>query len=123
MINSLYNKYNQDILFKLIYIEEAHASDIWDIQSSRCNFGKIVNIQKHKTNIDRIYAAKQFKSNFNVNMPILIDTIDNIFLETYSAWPFQIYIIKNNKLIFQTKPMNQGNYDVFIIEDIIKSIL
>ena len=94
-MNSLYEKYGNDINFITIYICEAHADDEWPIRTK-----KELKIKQHKTNKERLSAAKNFKKYCDYKWDkIYIDSIDNEFVNKYSAWPFAVFIIDENKTV------------------------
>ncbi len=52
-------RWRQRAAFLMVYIAEAHAADEWPISSARFNEGRgAVNIRQHKSNEERIAAAK-----------------------------------------------------------------
>lgn len=75
----------------LVQINEAH-SDKWPI-----------GLKDHPTvqqslacRINRAYA---FKLQYNVRYPIFIDTWDDLFENTYHAWPDKYHIITDDKTL------------------------
>lgn len=53
------HRWRQRAAFLMVYIAEAHAADEWPISSARFNEGRgAVNIKQHKSNEERIAAAK-----------------------------------------------------------------
>lgn len=78
----------------IIYITEAHATDIWNIGESAGDL-----IESHKNVTDRINCVHKLRSKFNLTMPIYADNMENQFETQYSAWPFRYYVIKNNKFL------------------------
>jgi len=108
---------------KIVYIAEAHAEDEWPIKSCRLNpTGKPVLINQHQTIEQRIEAAKEFQKVFHLEIPMLVDTIDNSFDQIYSSWPIRFYVIQKEKLIYVPEPKN-GSYSMEELEKILKSTL
>ena len=58
---------------RLVYIAEAHAADVWPINSTRC--GGPANGVTTPTTL----------------APLLVDGMADAFLETYAAWPIRLY--------------------------------
>ncbi|CAF1111635.1 unnamed protein product [Didymodactylos carnosus] len=82
---------------------EAHAKDQWPI-------GKTISCNNQpKIMEERLEIANRFCNEFKLEMPVLIDNMDNTFHSTYGAWPFRFYIIHNGKLVFKAQP-GQDNY-------------
>lgn len=82
----------------LIYIAEAHARDQWPV-------GKTISCVNQPTTLEeRLDNARQFQKNFNCEIPMLLDNMDNTFHATYGAWPFRFYVIHEGKLAFKAEP-------------------
>jgi hypothetical protein len=81
-----------------IYIAEAHARDQWPA-------GKTISCLDQPTKLEeRLENARQFKKNYNFEMPMLVDSMDNTFHTTYGSWPFRFYIINDGKLVLKAEP-------------------
>jgi hypothetical protein len=85
----------------LIYIDEAHAADQWNIGLS----AGAIN-QKHKTIDDRIDCAKKFIKEFQIDLPVYCDNMKNEFETLFAAWPTRYFVIKNNVLQMISDPEN-----------------
>lgn len=82
----------------LIYIAEAHARDQWPV-------GKTIScVNQPKTLNERLDNARQLQKDFQCEIPMLVDSMDNTFHTTYGAWPFRFYVIHENKLVFKAEP-------------------
>ena len=93
--------------FLVIYIAEAHARDQWPL-------GKTISCVDQPTTIEqRLENARECKKNFNFEMQMLVDTMDNTFHLTYGSWPFRFYIIHDGKLAFKAEPQKDNFcYDI-----------
>ncbi len=76
----------------MIYINEAHAADVWPIGLSAGTIN-----YSHKTIDDRLTCANKFINTFNFTMPTYLDSIENEFDKEFSVWPFRYYIIDYNQ--------------------------
>jgi len=101
-MNDLAKKYGDIANFLVIYISEAHPMDYWPL-------GKHVQIAQHKTVEDRIEAAKFYTKNFGLELPIVIDTMDNDFDKVYASWPERFYIIKSGQIEHIGTPSEEDN--------------
>lgn len=99
----LAEKYADKVLFLSIYISEAHAQDEWKL-------GNRVNINQHKTLEERIQAAKSFVQDTNFKIPMVVDSMENLFDKEYAVWPDRYFIVHNGKMTFIPSPGNYG-YD------------
>lgn len=75
--------YQNDIIFLLIQIDEAHSS-AWPI-------GLPDQPEPHKNISERLHKANDFKTKENPPFTIYVDTWSNDFAETYHAWPDVYY--------------------------------
>jgi len=92
-----------------IYISEAHAADVWPIGLS----AGVINM-KHKIIQDRIQCAKNLRKRYSFKIPIVADSMDNLFRDYYSSWPFRAFIIKDKKIRY-ISDMNDSQYDIMDI--------
>lgn len=90
----------------MIYINEAHASDIWNIGESA---GYI--IQSHKIISDRLNCIKMLHDKYNLAFPVYADNMNNDFERIYAVWPFRYFVIKNSKFIKIGQP-NDSEFDI-----------
>lgn len=81
-----------------VYIAEAHARDQWPV-------GKTIScIDQPTTLAERLNNAREFRKNFNFQMPMLVDNMENNFHHTYGSWPFRFFVIHDGKLILKAQP-------------------
>ncbi|RDD39442.1 Type I iodothyronine deiodinase [Trichoplax sp. H2] len=98
----LVNRYSANASFLTIYIAEAHASDDWNMPDLNSALG--INIAKPKTLEDRIRIAENFILDYNYDIPMYVDSIDNDTMEAYGARPERLYIIVNGKIAYKGGP-------------------
>ncbi|CAJ0640186.1 10184_t:CDS:2, partial [Entrophospora sp. SA101] len=103
VLNDIYKKYQGNADFYMIQIREAHASDVWPI-------GNIVDVKEHRTLEERLAAAHEMVKATNLKIPVLADTMDNIFLKLYSPWPFRFFVIVDGILKLVGMP-KEARYD------------
>lgn len=78
----------------LVYIEEAHPSDGWVSTDAP------YQIPKHRSLDDRLTAAKLM----NLETPavvVVVDTMENTSNAAYGAYFERLYILKDEKIVFQ----------------------
>jgi len=92
----------------LVYILEAHAADEWPIGSS-------VVINQHKTIEERAAACASCCDTLSVNIPTVLDSIDNSFNNQYACWPLRFYLIDNGVIEHIPMPTN-GAYNPLEID-------
>jgi len=96
--------YGQDVDFLLVYIAEAHASDVWPL-------GNHVTIPTHKTEEDRKAAAIFMRDKFGCTLPMLLDTMQDSFDNVFAVWPERYYFIKDGKMEHIGMPTSEFGYD------------
>jgi len=105
-LKRLYDEHRH-LRWLFVYTLEAHAIDEWPISSSRYNpSGEVVSIRQHRTLDERIHAAKQFQSVYQVPFPLMVDGIDNAFEDVFCTWPFRFYVVSSGLIAYQAQPRN-----------------
>jgi hypothetical protein len=93
--------------FALMYVAEAHATDLWPIRSSRANGSRgPVNIRSHQDDEERAVVATRFVNDFGMrDFRIFIDTLPNEeFEKAYAPWPVRIFCFDGTKLSYISEP-------------------
>lgn len=106
-----------NIKFLLIQIDEAHST-AWPI-------GLINTPTPQKSFQERVERANSFVNNDQPNEPFIIkiDGWNNIFAETFHAWPDKYYLIDNNyKVLSKSEYGTKGDNDALIRVDCTKLI-
>lgn len=106
-LNELYQLYCNDMNFCFVYILEAHAEDEWPISSARwCPNQRPVRYNQTRTIDARLRVAKDFISDFHIQMPVMIDRPDeNLFEQLYAPWPVRIYLLDGERrLVYKAEP-------------------
>jgi type I thyroxine 5'-deiodinase len=89
-LNALYNKYRDRAAFYFVYIEEAHASDAWQMA---VNEREKVVFATPRTFGDRAQVGVTCVKDLRVELPMVVDDIDNRTERAYTAWPDRLYVI------------------------------
>jgi hypothetical protein len=106
-LNKFYEARKRDpkINIIFIYIQEAHASDVWPIGKSAGALNK-----KHKILSNRIQCAEEFRKENGLKMPVYVDNMKDEFEDAFSAWPLRFYILEGNTFEHIPVPRN-SSYD------------
>ncbi len=97
----------------VVYISEAHPQDLWPL-------GQHVCLNAHKTIEDRIEAAQMYKEKFNLELPLVVDSMENEFDGQYAAWPERFFVIESGKMSFIGMPseedegFSKGTLDLYL---------
>ena len=75
----------------IVYIAEAHAANQWPINSTRCNGpGNTVvtptSLQERQALAQRMVGSLGLKG-----VPLMVDGMNDAFLDTYAAWPIRLF--------------------------------
>lgn len=76
--------------FYFVYIEEAHAHDVWPLAS---NARAQVDYGTAKDSAERSSVAQACTTALKIDFPTLVDDMTNGVARTYSAWPTRMYVI------------------------------
>jgi hypothetical protein len=103
LLHDIFIQYKDKINFTFIYINEAHAVDVWPIGMSAGTIN-----YSHKQISDRSECATKLINTFDLAFPIYLDNMNNDFENIFSAWPFRYYVISydlvNKKYVFDFIP-------------------
>lgn len=98
-LEKLYQRYQDRAKFYLVYVREAHPSDGWWMLS---NQKAGIDLAQPKELGSRRSIAQQCQSHLNLDIPFLVDDIDDNVGSTYSGMPNRLYLIdKQGKVAFK----------------------
>lgn len=89
-LNALYRQYTDRVAFFVIYIEEAHPIDGWQVQE---NVADDVLFPRGDTFAERADVAGLCLTRLAIELPALIDGDDNSVERAYTGWPDRLYVI------------------------------
>jgi type I thyroxine 5'-deiodinase len=90
------------VAFYVVYICEAHPTDIWEMQS---NIHDKVLFRNPTTAAEREQVAGSCVRNLHIQIPALIDGIDNKVEQAYTGWPDRLYLIgKDGRVRYKSEP-------------------
>ena len=103
LLQDIYLQYKDVVNFNLVYINEAHAVDVWPIGLSAGTIN-----YSHKTLNDRKSCADKFVKTFDFKIPTFLDNMSNEFENIFSVWPFKYFVIdydvEINEFVFSYIP-------------------
>lgn len=121
--HALHRELGQQVHFTGVYIAEAHAVDEWPISSSRANAQRgPVHIKQATSNAERCQAARTFVQDFDFQVPMLVDTIENEFDRSYAPWPLRFYVFRRGKVEYIAEPKD-GRFDPAQLRDVLLASL
>jgi Iodothyronine deiodinase len=88
--------------FYAVYIQEAHPTDIWQMQS---NIKDSVLFANPKNDEERAFVAGACVRKLGIKFPAVIDGIDNTTEVAYTGWPDRMYLIdRDGKVVYKSRP-------------------
>ena len=98
----MYRRYSDRAAFFVVYIREAHPSDIWQMG---VNVRENVVYQSPQNTEERIDLANVCVKNLGIEMPALVDNFDNSTDTAYSGWPDRLYVIdRDGTIAYKSAP-------------------
>jgi len=119
-LNEIYNTYNDRVEFFCIYIREAHPSDGWQVQD---NLDEDIVFPEPTTIEERTEAASSCQINLDLQMPTLIDNMDNEVEGKYISLPMRLYLIDADGVITYTGDRGPQGFDTESWVAAIKEVL
>jgi hypothetical protein len=97
-LNEIYGKYRDRVRFYIIYIREAHPDDGWRVPE---NLRQEIHIREPRSLSERKAVATLCQVNLDLEMPMLVDAIDNPVEESYIALPMRLYLVgRDGKIVY-----------------------
>jgi type I thyroxine 5'-deiodinase len=101
-LNKLYEQYGNQVEFLVVYITEAHPSDIWQTEN---NFRDKVVFASPRNEGERASLAGTCVRKLGIKIPAVLDEFGNSTESAYTAWPERIYLIdRTGKVAYKSKP-------------------
>jgi hypothetical protein len=101
-LNKLYEQYKDKVEFLVVYITEAHPSDVWQMQS---NLKDKVVFASPKDEDERAQVAGTCVRKLGIEIPALIDAFGNSTEQAYTGWPDRLYVIDGRgRVSYKAKP-------------------
>ena len=101
-LNKLYDDYQQQVTFLVVYILEAHPTDVWQMESNvqdKVLFATPTNLE------ERSQIAGACVRKLGIKIPAVVDGIDNTVEHAYTGWPDRMYLIDGSgRIAYKSKP-------------------
>ncbi len=98
----MYEQYKDRVAFFVVYIQEAHASDVWQMPS---NIRESVVFRLPRSFEERTGVASSCVRKLGIKIPALIDDMSDSTERAYTGWPDRIYLIdRSGRVALKTKP-------------------
>jgi type I thyroxine 5'-deiodinase len=98
----MYAEYKDRVAFYVVYIEEAHTTDLWQMAA---NEKQGVLFAAPKDQSERTAVAQACVRDLKIDIPALVDGFDNAVERAYKGWPDRLYVIdKAGKVAYKSAP-------------------
>jgi hypothetical protein len=105
-LNQLYKQYGRQVGFLVVYITEAHPSDVWQSQN---NFRDKVVFASPRNEDERATVAGTCVRKLGIDIPAVLDEFGNSTESAYTAWPDRLYLIdRSGKVAYKSRPGPYG---------------
>jgi type I thyroxine 5'-deiodinase len=89
-LNLLHRKYGDRAAFYVVYIQEAHPTDAWQMDA---NLEDDVLVASTRTLDQRIDVASTCVLDLGIEFRALVDGADDRVERAYTGWPDRLYVI------------------------------
>lgn len=115
----MYDAYQDRVTFYVVYIQEAHPIDLWQLPS---NVRDGVLFASPRSDDERTATALTCVRKLGIRIPAILDSIDNRTERAYTAWPDRMYVIdKKGYVVFKSAPGPYG-FSTRDLEDVLQRI-
>ena len=95
-MNEIYNQYKEDMEFFFVYVREAHPTDGWQVDA---NVEEGILFRQHQSIEERHEAAGICAVGLQIQLPTLIEGIDNGIDDAYSVAPGRPTLLGLGRLV------------------------
>lgn len=94
-------QYGDRVAFFVVYIQEAHASDAWQLP---INIKENVVIENPENPGEKIEIANACIRKLNIEFPAVVDDFQNSTENAYTGWPDRLYIVdRDGRVAYKSK--------------------
>ena len=95
-LEELYDRYDAELAFFIVYIREAHPEDGWVLADNR---REEIALGDPTSLDERAAAADACVVRLRTRIPVLLDGVDDAVALAYGGWPDRLYLIGRDGLI------------------------
>jgi hypothetical protein len=89
-MNEIYRSYRDRLEFYVIYIKEIHPTDGWQVDENERDG---VLHRQHRSFDERVQVGETCITKMALEMPALVDEMDDAVATAYAAMPERLYLI------------------------------
>ena len=119
-LNKLYKEYGDRAAFYIVYIQEAHPIDAWQVDD---NLEDDVLVKSTMTADERFSTAGLCVKNLGIELPAIVDGPDNRVERLYTGWPDRLYVIDRDGKIASKSAAGPFGFKPAAVEASLKQLL
>ena len=119
-LNKLYREYRDRAAFYIVYIQEAHPIDAWQLSD---NVKDDVLVASTKSEDERMNVAGMCVRNLGIELPAVVDGPDNRVERAYTGWPDRLYVIDRDGRIAHKSAAGPFGFKPADVEATLKRIV
>lgn len=119
-LNEIYRTYKEKVEFLNVYIREAHPDDGWRVPD---NLENAIHFKEPTTDDERTGVASVCQVELDLELPFLIDSIDNDVEEKYIAMPMRCFVVDAEGKIAYSGGQGPREFDEDEWEEAIKKLV
>ena len=119
-LNALYRQYKDRVQFYVVYIQEAHPIDAWQLEA---NVKEDVLVPITRTAEARNQAADVCVAKLGIELPAVVDGPDDRVERAYTGWPDRLYVVDRGGAIAYKSAAGPFGFKPADLEAAIKRIL
>ena len=116
-LDEIYSRHKSAVAFFVVYIREAHPDDGWRVPE---NLKANIHYREPRTDEERTGVATVCQLKLELQIPMLIDSIDNDVEEKYISLPMRLYLVGADGRIVYTGDRGPFGFNPDTWEDAIK---
>lgn len=89
-LNKLHEEFRDRAAFYVVYIQEAHPIDAWQVDS---NVKESILVASSTTHEERAATANRCVKELGLELPALVDEPDNRVERAWTGWPDRLYVV------------------------------
>ena len=101
-LSEMWARYRDRVDFVVVYIREAHPEDGWVVSMNR---SEDIRFDDPTSDDERADVAAACALRLAIEMPVVVDRIDDTIARAYGALPDRLYLIgQGGRIAFQGEP-------------------
>jgi iodothyronine deiodinase-like protein len=102
----MYKQYRDRVEFYVVYIREAHPTDGWQVDANQRDRVLLTAARDAGQKLENASACVR---NLGIEIPTLLDNMDNQAELAYTSWPDRLYLVDTaGKIAYKSGPGPRG---------------